>query len=94
MAGGATPDESGNAILLSLRRMNTIRSLDADAGQAVCDAGVILQTFHEAAEEAGRMASVKSVDVVELAPPLDRDGQTARLAATTVWRILRGFAEG
>lgn len=53
MAGGATPDASGEAVLLSLRRMNRIRSLDADAGQAVCDAGVILQTFHEAAEDAG-----------------------------------------
>lgn len=53
MAGGATPDESGEAILLSLRRMNSIRSLDPEAGQAVCDAGVILQTFHEAAEDAG-----------------------------------------
>ncbi|MAY20263.1 MAG: hydroxyacid dehydrogenase [Erythrobacteraceae bacterium] len=53
MAGGATPDNSGKAILLSLRRMNSIRSLDPTAGQAVCDAGVILQTFHEAAEEAG-----------------------------------------
>ncbi len=52
MAGGATPDESGTAILLSLRRMNTIRSLDKDAGQTVCDAGVILQTLHEAAEAA------------------------------------------
>ena len=50
MAGGATPDKSGTSILLSLRRMNTIRLLDADAGQAVCDAGVILQTFQEAAE--------------------------------------------
>ena len=53
MAGGATPDDSGEAILLSLRRMNTIRSLDAEAGQAICDAGVILQTFHEAANDAG-----------------------------------------
>lgn len=53
MAGGATPDSSGAAILLSLRRMNAIRSLDAATGQAVCDAGVILQTFHEAAEQAG-----------------------------------------
>lgn len=53
MAGGATPDDSGEAILLSLRRMNSIRSLDPEAGQAVCDAGVILQTFHEAAEGAG-----------------------------------------
>jgi len=53
MAGGATPDNSGTAILLSLRRMNMVRSIDADAGQAICDAGVILQTFHEAAAEAG-----------------------------------------
>ncbi len=52
MAGGATPDDSGTAILLSLRRMNQIRSLDPGAGQAVCDAGVILQTFQEAAEAA------------------------------------------
>ncbi|WP_252258056.1 FAD-binding oxidoreductase [Erythrobacter aurantius] len=53
MAGGATPDDSGTAVLLSLRRMNAIRSLDAGAGQAVCEAGVILQTFHEAADNAG-----------------------------------------
>ncbi|NQX95916.1 MAG: FAD-binding oxidoreductase, partial [Erythrobacter sp.] len=53
MAGGATPDESGNGVILSLRRMNTIRSLDAAAGQAVCEAGVILQTLHEAAETEG-----------------------------------------
>ena len=50
MAGGATPDESGDGVILSLRRMNTIRSLDAGAQQAVCEAGVILQTLHEAAE--------------------------------------------
>lgn len=50
MAGGATPDDSGRAILLSLRRMNAIRSLDPATGQAVCEAGVILQTLHEAAE--------------------------------------------
>jgi FAD/FMN-containing dehydrogenase len=52
MAGGATPDKSGTAILLSLRRMNRIRTLDPAAGHAICEAGVILQTFHEAAESA------------------------------------------
>ncbi|MEM6475150.1 MAG: FAD-binding oxidoreductase [Pseudomonadota bacterium] len=50
MVGGATPDASGEALLLSLRRMNAIRSMDVAAGQAVCEAGVILQTLHEAAE--------------------------------------------
>jgi len=50
MAGGATPDASGTALLLSLRRMDRIRRLDPEAGQAVCEAGVILQHLHEAAE--------------------------------------------
>ncbi|WP_119082848.1 FAD-binding oxidoreductase [Altererythrobacter sp. B11] len=53
MSGGATPDASGTAILLSLRRMNAIRSIDADAREAVCEAGVILQVLHEAAEAQG-----------------------------------------
>jgi formiminoglutamase len=36
---------------------------------------------------------VLSCDVVELNPRVDRDDQTARLAALTVWEILRGVAE-
>ena len=50
MSGGATPDESGAQVLLSLRRMDAIRELDTRARQVTCDAGVILQTLHEAVE--------------------------------------------
>ena len=53
MAGGATPDESGAAVILSLRRMNAIRSLSADDGKVICEAGVVLQSLHDAAEAAG-----------------------------------------
>jgi FAD/FMN-containing dehydrogenase len=53
MCGGATPDESGTGILLSLRRMNAIRKLDPEARQIVCEAGVVLQTLHVEVEEAG-----------------------------------------
>jgi FAD/FMN-containing dehydrogenase len=53
MVGGATPDESGQAILLSLRRMNAIRSIDPQGRQVVCEAGVILQSLHEAVEASG-----------------------------------------
>ncbi|HEY7807364.1 MAG TPA: FAD-binding oxidoreductase [Croceibacterium sp.] len=53
MCGGATPDPSGTALLLSLRRMNAIRRLDPAAREAVCEAGVILQTLHEAAAAEG-----------------------------------------
>lgn len=52
MAGGATPDASGTAIILSLRRMAAIRPLEAGAGQVVCEAGVVLQSLHDAAEAA------------------------------------------
>ena len=48
MVGGATPDAQGNALLLSTRRMNAIRSIDVAARTVVADAGVVLQTLHEA----------------------------------------------
>lgn len=49
MSGGATPDSSGTALLLSLRRMTDIRVLDPVGRSVICDAGVVLQTLHEAA---------------------------------------------
>jgi len=54
MVGGATPPADASALILSLRRMNRIRSIDPEANQAVCEAGVILSTLHEAAEKVGR----------------------------------------
>ncbi|KLI63625.1 FAD-binding oxidoreductase [Aurantiacibacter marinus] len=50
MSGGATPDDSGDAIVLSLRRMNSVRKFDSEAKQITCDAGLILQALHEMAE--------------------------------------------
>jgi len=52
MSGGATPDGSATQLLLSLRRMDAIRELDAEGGKATCEAGVILQTLHERAADA------------------------------------------
>jgi FAD/FMN-containing dehydrogenase len=54
MVGGATPDAKGEALLLSTRRMNRIRSLSTHANIAVCEAGVILSNLHEAAAQQGR----------------------------------------
>lgn len=54
MVGGATPPADGSALILSLRAMNAIRSLDPAANLVVCDSGVILQTLHEVAEAADR----------------------------------------
>lgn len=49
MSGGATPDASGRALVLSLRRMSAIHSLDPVARRVVCEAGVVLQTLHDQA---------------------------------------------
>ncbi|EPR15923.1 D-2-hydroxyacid dehydrogenase [Sphingobium indicum IP26] len=54
MVGGATPPADGSALILSLRRMNHIRSLSPDDNLAVCEAGVILSNLHDAAAAAGR----------------------------------------
>jgi FAD/FMN-containing dehydrogenase len=49
---GATPDESGRQIVLSLQRMNNVRGLDADNRTMTVEAGCILQSLQEHAEEA------------------------------------------
>ena len=53
MVAGATPPADGSAILLSMRRMNRIRSISADNRLAIAEAGVVLATLHEAAHEIG-----------------------------------------
>jgi FAD/FMN-containing dehydrogenase len=54
MVAGATPDFGGGALLLSLRRMNRIRSVSAEENVLVAEAGAILAHVHEAAAGAGR----------------------------------------
>lgn len=49
MVGGATPPPDGSALILSLRRMNQLRSINI--GVAVAEAGVILADLHERAAE-------------------------------------------
>ncbi|MEN9892667.1 MAG: hypothetical protein RLY78_2962, partial [Pseudomonadota bacterium] len=55
LSGGATPDTSGRALLLSLSRMRHIRDVDAINGTLTVDAGVTLLEVQEAARAAGRL---------------------------------------
>lgn len=52
MVGGATPEASGEAMLLSLRRLDRIREVAPE--HAVAEAGVILADLHQAAAEIGK----------------------------------------
>jgi formiminoglutamase len=54
--------------------------------------GMSAELWLAAAFAAGKSLHAKSYDLVELNPNYDRDGKTARLAALTVWNLLRGVA--
>ena len=53
LVGGSIPDESGQQVVLSLQRMNTVRSMDAANLTMTVDAGCILQNLQDTAEKAG-----------------------------------------
>lgn len=53
LCGGATPDRSGEQIVVSLSRMNAIREVDRVNSTATVQAGVLLQNLHEAVAEHG-----------------------------------------
>ncbi len=52
--GGATPDPSGAQLVLSLKRLNRIRSVDAVNYSLIAEAGCVLARVQQAADEAGR----------------------------------------
>ena len=53
--GGATPDESGTQVVIAMRRMNRVRSVDARNDSMVVEAGVTLAAAQAAARDANRL---------------------------------------
>lgn len=54
LCGGAIPDKSGEQVLLSMSRMNRIRSISPDDHSISVDAGCTLASIQNAASDAGR----------------------------------------
>ena len=55
LSGGATPDDSGRAIVLSLKRLTRVRALDPLNNSMVAEAGCILADLQQAASAADRL---------------------------------------
>ena len=53
--GGATPDESGSQVVVSLQRLSGIRGIDAANYSMIVEAGVTLAAAQRAAQGAGRL---------------------------------------
>ena len=52
LAVGSTPDDSGTQIVLSLTRMNAVRSVDTDNLTMTVEAGCVLQNLQDVAQNA------------------------------------------
>jgi formiminoglutamase len=84
---------SANAPALVSFDLDAVNEADAPGVSAPTAGGLSSELWLAAAYAAGRSPAVVSADVVELNPAVDRSSQTARLAALTVWWILRGYTE-
>jgi formiminoglutamase len=73
--------------------LDAVNQADAPGVSAPNAGGLSTDLWLRAAFQAGQCSAVTSADVVELNPRVDNDGATARLAALTVWWLLRGYAE-
>src|SRR5690554_5182656 len=55
LCGGATPDQSGDALVISLTRLNKVRTIDLENDTMIVEAGCILQDVQHAAEQVDRL---------------------------------------
>ena len=55
LTGGSVPEPAGRSVLLSMSRMNRIRSVDPINNTITAEAGCVLQRVQETAMEAGRL---------------------------------------
>jgi D-lactate dehydrogenase (cytochrome) len=55
LCGGATPDASGSQLVLNLSRLNRIRAVDTVNNTLTAEAGCVLATLQQAADDADRL---------------------------------------
>lgn len=73
--------------------MDAVDQAFAPGVSAPCANGLSPDLWLTAAYLAGRNEQVTSFDLSEVNPKYDRDGQTAKLAALTIWHFLLGLSE-
>jgi formiminoglutamase len=83
---------SGRRMMVTLD-LDVVDQSQAPGVSAPATNGISARHFVHAARLAGRSTVVSSIDICELNPRFDRDGQTARLAALALWHFLLGIAE-
>lgn len=73
--------------------MDAVDQSQAPGVSAPCTNGISADLWLTAAYLAGRNEQVTSFDLSEFNPRYDRDSQTAKLAALTIWHFLLGLSQ-
>src|ERR1700730_4573639 len=92
--GGATPDESGSQIVVSMQRLNRVRHIDADNYSMIVEVGCTLAGAQAAAREANRLfpLSLGSEGTAQIGGNLSTNaGGTAVLRYGMMRDLLRGL---
>jgi formiminoglutamase len=72
--------------------MDAVSQCDAPGVSAPNASGISRELWLKLAFELGKQPNVTSFDLCEVNPEFDRDGQTVKLAALTIWNFLLGVA--
>jgi formiminoglutamase len=83
---------AGSSVYLSIDA-DVVRAADVPGVSAPNALGLSGAEVAALARRAGQSPAVASLDVVEVNPRHDRDGQSARWAALVVWNFLAGLAQ-
>jgi formiminoglutamase len=89
--GGTAQGQAAGQTMVSFD-IDAVDQAFAPGVSAPATGGLTPDLWLHAAYCAGKNPQVSSIDLVEVNPRLDRDGQTARLAALTIWTFLKGVA--
>jgi formiminoglutamase len=81
----------GEALAVSLD-LDAVEAGTAPGVSAPCPDGLTAADLYACARLAGLDPRVRVLDVMELSPPLDEGGRTARLGAAALWHFLAGLA--
>ncbi len=84
--------ESAESNIMVTMDMDAVKQSEAPGVSAPNASGLKKDLWLELALEFGRNEKVSSFDLCEVNPVYDRDNQTVRLAALTIWYFLLGVA--
>ena len=84
--------KNSGANIMATMDMDVVNQADAPGVSAPNGSGISKKLWLELAFEFGKTPAVKSFDLCEVNPKYDRDQQTVKLAALTIWYFLLGVA--